>query len=64
MLGLVVIFFRRWIPESPRWLMIHGRKHEAERIVAEVERKIVGQTLPTDGYAADAHSHAHAHTLA
>ncbi|HMJ06065.1 MAG TPA: MFS transporter, partial [Chthoniobacterales bacterium] len=24
-LGLVVIFFRRWIPESPRWLMIHGR---------------------------------------
>jgi MFS family permease len=40
MLGLVVMFFRRWIPESPRWLMIHGRNHEAERIVAEVERKI------------------------
>jgi MFS family permease len=40
MLGLVVMFFRRWIPESPRWLMIHGRHHEAERIVAEVERKI------------------------
>jgi MFS family permease len=40
-LGLVVIFFRRWIPESPRWLMIHGRNPEAERIVAEVERRIV-----------------------
>jgi MFS family permease len=39
-LGLVVIFFRRWIPESPRWLMIHGRNDEAERIVAEVERRI------------------------
>jgi MFS family permease len=39
-LGLIVIFFRRWIPESPRWLMIHGRNNEAERIVAEVERKI------------------------
>src|SRR5499433_2748225 len=39
-LGLVVIFFRRWIPESPRWLMIHGRNEEAERIVADVERKI------------------------
>src|SRR5947209_382232 len=38
-LGLVVIFFRRWIPESPRWLMIHGRNAEAEEIVAEVERK-------------------------
>ncbi|MFZ3377476.1 MAG: MFS transporter [Chthoniobacterales bacterium] len=39
-LGLVVIFFRRWIPESPRWLMIHGRNPEAEEIVAEVERRI------------------------
>ena len=39
-LGLIVIFFRRWIPESPRWLMIHGRNAEAERIVGEVERTI------------------------
>src|SRR3954447_16653649 len=39
-LGLVVIFFRRWIPESPRWLMIHGRNEEAERIVDEVECSI------------------------
>jgi MFS family permease len=41
-LGLVVIFFRRWIPESPRWLMVHGRNEEAEEIVAEVEGKILG----------------------
>src|SRR5216117_644842 len=41
-LGLIVIFFRRWIPESPRWLMIHGRNHQAEEIVADVERKIYG----------------------
>jgi MFS family permease len=41
-LGLIVIFFRRWIPESPRWLMIHGRNDEAERIVDDVERKIFG----------------------
>jgi MFS family permease len=39
-LGLIVIFFRRWIPESPRWLMIHGHNDEAERIVAEVEQSI------------------------
>ena len=39
-LGLIVIFFRRWIPESPRWLMIHGRNDEAEEIVAEVEATI------------------------
>jgi MFS family permease len=42
-LGLIVIFFRRWIPESPRWLMIHGRNDEAERIVSEVERKIAAK---------------------
>ena len=40
-LGLVIIIFRRWIPESPRWLMIHGRNSEAEQIVDEVERKII-----------------------
>ncbi len=39
-LGLIVIFFRRWIPESPRWLMIHGRNVEAEQIVTEVECKM------------------------
>ena len=39
-LGLVVIFFRRWIPESPRWLLIHGKPAEAERIVDEVERTL------------------------
>ncbi|MEY2520750.1 MAG: hypothetical protein QOF24_2509 [Verrucomicrobiota bacterium] len=39
-LGLVVIFFRRWIPESPRWLLIHGRQAEAEQIVDDVERTI------------------------
>jgi MFS family permease len=39
-LGLIIIFFRQWIPESPRWLMIHGRNPEAEQIVGDVERMI------------------------
>jgi MFS family permease len=45
MLGLIVIFFRRWIPESPRWLMIHGRNHEAEEIVSAVEERVVGAKI-------------------
>jgi MFS family permease len=38
LLGLVVFFMRMWIPESPRWLMIHGKPEEAEAIVAAIER--------------------------
>ncbi|HEY2614845.1 MAG TPA: MFS transporter [Chthoniobacterales bacterium] len=48
MLGLIVIFFRRWIPESPRWLMIHGRNAEAEEIVRDVERTMAVLPPPDD----------------
>jgi MFS family permease len=36
-LALWVIFLRRAIPESPRWLMIHGRPAQAESIVDQIE---------------------------
>ncbi len=39
-LGLVVFFMRLWIPESPRWLVTHGRAAEAEEIVARIERDV------------------------
>ena len=37
-LGLVVFVMRMWIPESPRWLMIHGRPDEAHAIVDDIEK--------------------------
>jgi MFS family permease len=37
-LGLVILLLRTWIPESPRWLVTHGRPEEGEAIVREIER--------------------------
>jgi MFS family permease len=41
-LGLVVFVMRMWIPESPRWLMIHGQPERAQAIVADIERSVIG----------------------
>src|SRR5207247_5639402 len=36
-LGLVIFIMRFWIPESPGWLVIHGRPAEAQLIIAGIE---------------------------
>jgi len=41
-LGLVVFVMRMWIPESPRWLMIHGYPERAHAIVDDIERSVKG----------------------
>jgi MFS family permease len=43
-LGLVVFVMRMWIPESPRWLMIHGRPDQAHAIVEEIEQSALGHS--------------------
>jgi MFS family permease len=49
-LGLGILLVRRNVPESPRWLFIHGREQEADKIVGDIERQVstaTGRELPS-----------------
>jgi MFS family permease len=47
-IGCAIIYLRRFIPESPRWLAIHGRAEEAHAVVSAIEARAVaeGHVLP------------------
>jgi MFS family permease len=43
-LGLAIILVRRNVPESPRWMVIHGRHQQAEQLVDDIEQQVSEST--------------------
>src|SRR3712207_3087306 len=43
-MGFAILLVRRNVPESPRWLFLHGHDQEAERVTKDIERQVVEAT--------------------
>src|SRR3954471_13709921 len=43
-MGFAILLVRRNVPESPRWLFLHGYDKEAESVTADIERQVTAQT--------------------
>jgi MFS family permease len=57
-LGLGILLLRRFVPESPRWLVTHGKNEQAEKTVSEIEKdvaKATGQHPPAPNESIEVH---------
>jgi MFS family permease len=48
-LGASILYLRRFVPESPRWSVTHGREAEALRTMTDIEQHVGGNLPPADG---------------
>ena len=48
-IGVGVLIMRRHVPESPRWLVLHRGKQEAEKVISQIEEKVGGPLAPPEG---------------
>jgi MFS family permease len=48
-LGSVILYLRRFVPESPRWQVTHGRAGEAARTMRDIERHVAATLPPPHG---------------
>lgn len=64
LIGLVIFVLRTWIPESPRWLVFHGKVAAAEQIVTKIEAAFrqIGTSLPKKEAITPIHIHPRSHT--
>jgi MFS family permease len=62
LVGVFVLFLRRHVPESPRWLVIHGKARDAERIVTEIEAHVTAHPADLPKATTTIRLHARDHT--
>ena len=58
-LGLIILLLRTFIPESPRWLVTHGRAAEGDAIVRNIETHAEGGSAPHTGPKIALHARTH-----
>ncbi len=45
-IGFITLLLRRWLPESPRWLMTHGQPAAADAVTRGIEARVAAETGP------------------